>query len=268
MCYRLLSGRLPFLADTAIAMAQKQVCEQPTPRRARNRRVSVRDERGDGSDACAPCRRRQRRVAGVPIERATAVRGHAASASAIVAGDDIDGAGTWTSRSCGGDETAVTFVRHDAANRDVEAAGAVAAPPDLPAPSSAEPEPQPAVAFVGVRALVTDGDRLREREGVLRIADGNVVIAGSSDTKVLTPLTAITGLHFSRSRQPRWRDGSGKEVALRVDLGRFGFFRGDRNWLILTTATDPVILSLGDPQLKPVMLAFETRTGYTVKQFQ
>lgn len=144
----------------------------------------------------------------------------------------------------------------------------VVAPPDPPAPSSAEPEPQPAVAFGGVRALVTDGDRLREREGVLRIADGNVVIAGSSDTKVLAPLTAITGLHFSRSRQPRWRDGSGKEVALRVDLGRFGFFRGDRNWLILTTATDPVILSLGDPQLNPVILAFETRTGYTVRRFQ
>ena len=29
--YRLLTGRLPFIADTAIAMAQKQISEQPTP---------------------------------------------------------------------------------------------------------------------------------------------------------------------------------------------------------------------------------------------
>jgi eukaryotic-like serine/threonine-protein kinase len=29
--YRLISGRLPFVADTAIAMAQKQISERPTP---------------------------------------------------------------------------------------------------------------------------------------------------------------------------------------------------------------------------------------------
>jgi hypothetical protein len=53
-----------------------------------------------------------------------------------------------------------------------------------------------------------------------------------------------------------------------VDLGKLGFLRGDRNWLILLTDADPVILSVEDGQLRQVSQAIEARTGRTVQRFQ
>jgi eukaryotic-like serine/threonine-protein kinase len=137
-------------------------------------------------------------------------------------------------------------------------------PPATPAPAEA----LPVVAFANVKVLVTDADRLRERAGVLRVGNGDVAIADANGTRVLTPLAAVTGLHFSRSKQPRWRDANGKEVESRVDLGRFGVFRSDRNWLILVTPGAPVILSVDNGQVRPVSEALQARTGLTVRQFQ
>ena len=152
-----------------------------------------------------------------------------------------------------------------------------APPPATPAATEAPtPEPAPAApasslptaAFGGVKMLVTSGERLRERSGVLRIGNGEITITDGSSSRVLTSVSAVTGIHFSRSKQPRWRDDAGKEAGTRVDLGRFGFFRGDRNWLILTTDGEPVILSVDDPQVRPVVTALEARTGRTIKRFQ
>jgi serine/threonine-protein kinase len=152
-------------------------------------------------------------------------------------------------------------------------------PPKLTPPSASTPEPPappsaaaietpPLVAFGNVRILITSGDRLRERRGVLRIGNGGIEMADDKESRVLTSLAAINGIHFSRSRQPRWRDAEGKEVAPRVDLGRFGFFRADRNWLILTTPEAPIILSIENAQVGPVIAALQKRTGLTVQRFQ
>ena len=79
-------------------------------------------------------------------------------------------------------------------------------------------------------------------------------------------LITTIGAFYSRSKQPKWRDADGKEVESKVDLGRMGFFRGDRNWLILLTAGDPLIIRLEDSNLKAVLPAVQERTGVAVKR--
>ena len=77
---------------------------------------------------------------------------------------------------------------------------------------------------------------------------------------------AVTGIYYSRSRQPRWRDASGQTVESKLDLGRLGFLRGDRNWVILLTAGEPVILRIEDAALRTVLPALQERTGQQIQR--
>ena len=77
---------------------------------------------------------------------------------------------------------------------------------------------------------------------------------------------AVTGIFYSRSKQPRWRDASGQPVESKLDLGRLGFLRGDRNWIILLTNGEPVILRVEDSALRAVLPALQERTGRQVQR--
>jgi hypothetical protein len=122
--------------------------------------------------------------------------------------------------------------------------------------------------FNQVRVLVNEGDKAREREGVLQIGDGRVAVVGAGGgTAIMSlPTSALTGVYYARSRQPKWKDASGKEVVSRIDLGPMGFLRGDRNWVILLTNGDPVILRVEDSALRMVLPAIEERTGHKVQR--
>jgi eukaryotic-like serine/threonine-protein kinase len=163
----------------------------------------------------------------------------------------------------------------------VKAAGTSAAPespsdPNLSGrgatPATKEPLPPPPaapmVSFNEVRVLVNDGERSREREGVLQIGDGRLTVTapGSAAPIVSMPTSSLNSIFYARSRQPKWRDASGKEVESRADLGRMGFLRGERNWLILLTSGEPVILRIEDSALRTVLTAIEERTGRKVQR--
>jgi hypothetical protein len=138
----------------------------------------------------------------------------------------------------------------------------VAAPPAAPT-SEAAP-----LTFNQVRLLVADGDRAREREGMLQLSSGQVAVvsqAGGAPMMSL-PNTSVTGIFYSRSKQPRWRDASGQQVESKLDLGRMGFLRGDRNWIILMTGGDPVILRIEDSALRTVLPALQERTGHKIQR--
>jgi hypothetical protein len=77
---------------------------------------------------------------------------------------------------------------------------------------------------------------------------------------------AVTGIFYSRSKQPRWRDASGQTVESKLDLGPLGFLRGDRNWVILLTAGEPVILRIEDSAMRTLLPALQERTGKTVQR--
>jgi serine/threonine-protein kinase len=140
---------------------------------------------------------------------------------------------------------------------------------ESPPPSAVPASAAPSVSFEGVRVLVSDGgDRARERQGVLQLGGGRLTVvdrAGGNPIAVL-PYNSIADAFYSRSKQPKWRDANGKEVESRVDLGRMGFFRGERNWVIFLSNAEPLIIRLEDGDLKTVLPAIQEQTGITVKR--
>jgi serine/threonine protein kinase len=142
--------------------------------------------------------------------------------------------------------------------------GKEAAPPPPAAASSATPM----VSFNEVRVLVNEGQKSREREGVLHVGGGqlSLVTAAGGTPIVSVPTSTLRGMFFSRSKRPKWRDASGKEVESRIDLGPMGFLRGDRNWLILFTDREPVILRFEDAALRTALPALEQGTGLKIQR--
>jgi hypothetical protein len=126
----------------------------------------------------------------------------------------------------------------------------------------------PLATFNQVRALVVDGDKSREREGVLHIGGGNISLVpqGGGAPIVSLPTSAVSGVFYARSKQPKWKDASGNEIESRIDLGRMGFLRGERNWIVLLTSGAPVILRIEDSALRTVLPAIEERTGLKIQR--
>jgi eukaryotic-like serine/threonine-protein kinase len=137
------------------------------------------------------------------------------------------------------------------------------APPPPPAPVAA-----PLVSFNQVRVLISEAGKAREREGVLQLAGGQITVIppGGGAPIVSVASSALNGLFYARSKQPKWRDASGQEVMSRIDLGPMGFLRGERNWIILLTANDPIILRIEDAALRTVLPALQERTGQKIQR--
>jgi hypothetical protein len=123
------------------------------------------------------------------------------------------------------------------------------------------------MTFNQVRLLVADGDRVREREGVLTLADGHVsIVTGGSAPIMSVASSSLSGIFYTRSKQPRWRDASGQTVESKIDLGRLGFLRSERNWVILLTDGEPVIFRIEDSALRTVLPALQERTGQKIQR--
>ncbi len=116
--------------------------------------------------------------------------------------------------------------------------------------------------------IVDEQGKGREREGVQQLAAGNFSIldAPGGTPMIAVPYSAVVGAFYSRSKQPRWRDAQGKEVVGNVDLGKLGFFKSERNWLVLATTGVPVIIRLEDSGLRSVLPAFEQRAGVKIQR--
>ena len=191
-----------------------------------------------------------------------------AATSGVATAGAVPGAAPGTSKPAGrGTSTGVSLSGSPTGGR-ATASGtkeAVPTPPPAPPPPAAEP-PAPPLSFNEVRLLVADGERVREREGMLQLGDGRVsiVTAAGGATIMSLPNSSVGGIFYSRSKQPRWRDASGQVVESKIDLGRMGFFRGDRNWIILLTSGEPMIMRIEDSALKTVLAALQERTGQKI----
>ena len=142
---------------------------------------------------------------------------------------------------------------------------------DPKATVAAEPPPAaapPIATFSQVRVLVSEGERSREREGILQLGAGQIAVVPSSGAApiVSVPTSALTGIFFSRSKQPRWKDANGQDVESKIDLGRMGFLRGERNWVVMLTSGEPVIFRIEDSALRTVLPAIEERTGQKIRR--
>ncbi|MBA2306263.1 MAG: hypothetical protein H0W08_27040, partial [Acidobacteria bacterium] len=164
----------------------------------------------------------------------------------------------------------------DAAMRKAKAAPKppeVVLPPEpLPAPA-VEPPPPPIpevapITFKDVKVLVVQGKSMRDRDAVLRLAGDRLsVLDRSGQSEILSlPYSSIVQAFYSRSKQPRWKGPDGKDAVASVDLGKMSFFRGDRNWLILTTQADPVFIRFEDADLRAALPVVEERIGVKIQR--
>jgi len=154
------------------------------------------------------------------------------------------------------------------------AAGTTAAPA-APPPTSAEPpattgasSPTAPVTFDDVRVLVKSGDRTRELSGVLSLGNGQIAVLDKPGGTPLVslPYSSLTGAAYSRSKQPKWKDADGKDVEAKVDIGRLGFFRSERNWVILFSHGEPTFIRIEDGSLRTVLPAIESHAGVKVRR--
>jgi hypothetical protein len=124
------------------------------------------------------------------------------------------------------------------------------------------------VTFKDVKVLVPQGDTMRDRDAVLRLAgDRLTVLDRSEQTEILSlPYASVVHAFYSRSKQPRWKGPDGKESEASVDRGKLSFFRGERNWLILTTQAEPVFIRFEDAALTVVLPAVEERIGLKIQR--
>lgn len=160
-----------------------------------------------------------------------------------------------------------------AATTSAPVPGTAAAKPAPPAPDSppadAPANAAPLVLVKDVRLLVSDkDDKGRERRAVMELGDAGLTLVEREGGESLMSVrySDVVGAFYSRSKQPKWRDASGKEVESKVDLGRLGFFRGDRNWLILLTTGDPIIIRLDDANLQSTLATVQERMGMRVSR--
>lgn len=139
-----------------------------------------------------------------------------------------------------------------------------AAPAPVPAPAPAPPP----LTFKEMKMLVAQGDTRRERDAELTFVGDQLTLRDSTTQAVLVtvPYSSITQAFFSRSKQPKWKGSDGKETSVSVDLGKMGFFRGDRNWVILVTKDYPLFVRFEDRELAAVLRAIEERTGVKIQR--
>ena len=115
-------------------------------------------------------------------------------------------------------------------------------------------------------AVVADGDRFRERNGRLVMAEGNITVIERNDTVLATfPLDRITGVSYSTARHPLWNSPTGPaEGTMRVEGGAFGIRRGGRNWLAFHTTDSVHVVRVSDEDIRGVIAALQARIGRPV----
>jgi eukaryotic-like serine/threonine-protein kinase len=113
--------------------------------------------------------------------------------------------------------------------------------------------------------LVPDGDRPRERESRVVLADGKIHVRATDDHKMLHAVSydAVVSISYSRGRNPLWKTTAGPAEVARASRGALGIFRGARHWVSLRIKNAPfVVLRLGsDAQAWSAIAALEERTG-------
>jgi hypothetical protein len=120
------------------------------------------------------------------------------------------------------------------------------------------------------RAVVADGDKRRERDASVLVADGAVTVTEKEkNAKALyvVPLDSLVGLTYSSSKQPLWDSPAGPAEAMKVEGGAFGFLKGGKNnWFGLRTRESLLVLRVDDDAVARVTAALQERTGLTLQR--
>jgi serine/threonine-protein kinase len=289
--YRLLTGALPFDADTAISMMQRQISESPVPVRARRedipqwcdgilaralakapaerfgtaeefRQALVRATNGVAVDPPLGVLRPPADVV-TPVEpayvRTVAVPRTEVSAHPAAVWRDARSVATVLRDLPRAGlilvlTAVLTLAGYVALRRGGELMFATTAPP---------------VVFETTVVVDAAGSQ-RERDALLVLADGEVTVTATDDSSRAlhsVPYRSVTSISYSRSRDPMWNSPEGPRRVARTrrgTLGKLGIFV-DRHWISLRTGRDDsfIILRVKDEQVERVLAALAERTGCT-----
>jgi hypothetical protein len=158
------------------------------------------------------------------------------------------------------------------ASRGTASAPAPLASSPIPADAHVVP-PTPAAAaatlaplIFSAQTVVVEGGRNRQRDSIVRVADGAVTVTGRDNTVITTvPFDALVGLAYSNSKQPLWNSPQGPAEIAHLDGGAFGFLRGDQHWVSLRTEGMSLVLRVRDQDSRRVVAGIEERTGRQVE---
>jgi tRNA A-37 threonylcarbamoyl transferase component Bud32 len=260
--YRLLTGALPFEADTPIAMMQRQLSELPVPVHAR---------RSDLPRWCEDVL--ERALAKAPSDRFQTAEEfrRALEPAAQADADEQHRAGNSASPVADGIQLVRRRVSAAGARWILSAAAAATLVAYLALRGGGElmsAGPLPPLAFETTAVVDIDGAQ-RERDVVMMLADRTITLTGSDSERPLysLPFTSVVSISFARGRDPMWNSPDGPRRAARPRggaLGKLGIFP-DRNWITLRTDTADsfLIVRTRDEQVETLLNALEQRTGRT-----
>jgi hypothetical protein len=289
--YRLLTGTLPFNADTPAGQLHQQITESPAP---------LDHHRADLPGWCdAIVERALQKAPADRFQNAGEFRDALRRASGIVATGDRPG----DSAAIEGSEAAApphitTLVLSPAAaglramvlavgparynRKSASMLGVftlVVAALAYSARGHAEsvPEPAPVVTPVAkaapalvfkAKTLVGRAGQMREREAQLLLADGSITLMADNDAGDVLHTVAyekVLSINYSQSRHPMWNGPKGPATLVRAPggaLNRLGISI-ERHWISLRTSSGDrfVILRVDESQIERLLSALEDRTG-------
>jgi serine/threonine-protein kinase len=299
--YRLLAGALPFEADSPGAMLHRQIAAVPTPLRKH------RDDLPDWCETLVD--RALAKSPDDRFQTAGEFRKALGCATGIVTTSDFaDGLARVDSQAGSVPAHISTLVlSREAVSRAESAwsglsrtyrgrAGAILAvlvmsvsvlvgfvaletaetAPDrvtIAAPDRPTTAPRPAKAALAMvfrtKALVGTGNRLRERDARLVLAERTITMTADDDTGDRLHTVAcesVVSINYSRGADPMWKGPDGPAVVARAPGGALRALGVsiERHWITLRTNTENrfVILRVDDAQVRRMLSALEERTGH------
>jgi serine/threonine protein kinase len=298
--YRLIAGRLPFDADTPIAMLQKQMAETAAPLRTRRPELpawcddiaarALAKSPADRYESAADFRQALARVTGItPPDLDTVVtpatgdpdaRGErSVPPTEVIAVDELpSGTGQIDGSPFARFQVAIAKAKDAARAREglvlavvitLAVLGYVGLGGSSDRPSSipfVDTDALPPVAFEA-KALVGSGSRQRQRNATVTLGAGRVTVTGAGGGEQLysVPYRHVVSASYSNTPDPMWKSPKGPAAVVRFHggtLGKFGIFV-DRPWISLETETDDrfIVLLVDEGAVKRILAAVEERTG-------
>ena len=272
MFYRVLTGTVPFGADTAIDMLQRQMTELPTPIwHYRNDLPAWCDTIVNRVLAKSPADRFQ--SAGAFRVALGGAAGYSVRQNSAVAKLSQTSPHTTAVARSFSRRVVPPGRRQSRVQASLFAFAAcvaalaciplVAAHPKKTTPAATTPAP----LVFDTKVVVRGGE---EREAQLTLADCKFTVTALNETSQplhLVPYGSVLSTAYAKGRQPLWSSSSGPAPVARALRPRDR--STPRHWLVVRTNMESryVVLRFDEPQIVPLLSALEARTGRAPKIF-
>ena len=253
--YRLLTGGLPFAADSPVVMLQRQIAEVPAPLQAH------REDLPAWCEAVV-----QRALAKAPGDRFQTADefGKALEAREGVPASVVSGSALGRQK-----KEWLAALRSPIALGTAAVVLLVLLIMRGPSAELTTARTLPPVTFK-TKALVGSAARQRERDAHLVLADGTVTVTADDSSQPLysIPYDELIAVSYSRGRDPMWNSPDGPAPITRAQAGtlaKLGIFV-ERHWIALQTDTEDrfIVLRVSDELVTNLLTALEERTGHVI----